>query len=84
MQLAQLAVLAAAAVDAGMNAGLVALRLAFHASSHTGNGLAARFGNGFLAFVAMGGAFACGDAGARIAPASHGETGAVIQAIRQA
>jgi hypothetical protein len=64
VRLSQLAILAAAAVYAGMKAGLVARRLAAHAGPHARKRLAPGLGERFLANVAMRCAFACRRAGA--------------------
>jgi|TARA_R110002049_G_scaffold107068_2_gene254655 hypothetical protein len=52
-RLAQLAVLAATAVEAGLRSGCIARRLARHTGPCPGQGAAARFGNFVAAFDAI-------------------------------
>lgn len=62
--LAELAVFAAAAVVGAVGGGGIAFRLAGDAGADAGEGLAAAFGDGFTAFVAVGGGFPGGEMGA--------------------
>lgn len=61
---AELAVFAAAAVVGAVGGGGIAFGLAGDAGADAGEGLAAAFGDGLPAFVAMGGGFAGGEMGA--------------------
>ncbi len=64
MGLAELAVFAAAAVVGAVGGGGIAFGLAGDAGADAREGLAAAFGDGLPAFVAMGGGFPGGEMGA--------------------
>jgi hypothetical protein len=73
-RLAQLAILAATAVEAGLRAGCIARRLACHTGPCPGQGAAARFGN----FVAAFDAIFCGFSGRHIGPRALDRVGYCI------